>query len=47
MTTAWICNTADWAAEGSAGDHIHYIVNDLGAFLTAAAMAGVDRPRQE
>jgi putative hydrolase of the HAD superfamily len=47
MTTAWVCNTADWAVEGSAGDHIHHIVDDLGAFLTAAAMAGVGRPRPE
>ena len=47
MTTAWVCNTADWAVEGSAGDHIHHIVDDLGAFLTGAAMAGVDRPWPE
>jgi putative hydrolase of the HAD superfamily len=47
MTTAWVCNTADWAVEGSAGDHIHHIVDDLGAFLTAAATAGVDPPRSE
>ena len=37
MTTAWVCNPADWAAEGSAGDHIHHIVDDLGAFLSTAA----------
>jgi putative hydrolase of the HAD superfamily len=47
MTTAWVSNTADWAVEGSAGDHIHHIVDDLGAFLTAAAMVGVYRPRLE
>jgi putative hydrolase of the HAD superfamily len=46
MTTAWVRNSADWAVDGSAGDHIHHIVDDLGAFLTAA-MAGVDRPRPE
>jgi putative hydrolase of the HAD superfamily len=36
MTTVWVCNPADWASEGSAGDHIHHIVDDLGAFLSAA-----------
>ena len=37
MTTAWVCTTADWANAGADGDHIHHIVDDLGAFLTAAA----------
>jgi putative hydrolase of the HAD superfamily len=37
MTTAWIRGQADWAAAGSAGDHIHHVVDDLGGFLWAAA----------
>jgi putative hydrolase of the HAD superfamily len=36
MTTAWVCTAADWATAGSDGDHIHHIVEDLGAFLTEA-----------
>jgi len=36
MTTAWLRGTIDWAAAGQ-GDHIHYIVDDLGLFLAAAA----------
>jgi putative hydrolase of the HAD superfamily len=36
MTTAWIRGQVDWAAAGSAGDHIHHIVDDLGGFLSAA-----------
>jgi putative hydrolase of the HAD superfamily len=34
MTTAWIRNPVDWAAAGSEGDHIHYVVDDLGRFLS-------------
>jgi putative hydrolase of the HAD superfamily len=37
MTTAWVRNPVDWAAAGSGGDHIHYIVDDIGGFLSAAA----------
>jgi putative hydrolase of the HAD superfamily len=37
MTTAWVRNRVDWAAADSEGDHIHYIFDDLGAFLTSAA----------
>ncbi|HEV7995493.1 MAG TPA: pyrimidine 5'-nucleotidase [Stellaceae bacterium] len=37
MTTAWLRGTLDWAAAGAEGDHIHHIVDDLGAFLAAAA----------
>jgi putative hydrolase of the HAD superfamily len=36
MTTAWVRSPADWAVESSAGDHIHHIIDDLGAFLAAA-----------
>jgi putative hydrolase of the HAD superfamily len=37
MTTAWIRGGADWATAGSAGGHIHHVVDDLGGFLWAAA----------
>src|SRR5215469_10991761 len=36
MTTAWMRNPADWGADGANGAHIHHIVDDLGAFLSAA-----------
>ena len=36
MTTAWLRNPVDWAADGSEGDHIHHVVDDLGSFLWAA-----------
>jgi putative hydrolase of the HAD superfamily len=37
MTTAWIRTGIDWAELGSGADHIHYIVEDLAGFLSAAA----------
>jgi putative hydrolase of the HAD superfamily len=37
MTTAWLRGTLGWAAAGADGDHVHYVVDDLGAFLTRAA----------
>jgi putative hydrolase of the HAD superfamily len=37
MTTVWVRNSMDWAAAGSEGDHIHYVVDNLGSFLTSAA----------
>jgi putative hydrolase of the HAD superfamily len=33
MTTAWVRNSVDWAADGSKNDHIHHVVDDLGGFL--------------
>jgi len=36
MTTAWVRNPADWAADGCEGGHIHHIVDDLAAFLGTA-----------
>jgi putative hydrolase of the HAD superfamily len=36
MTTAWVRNPAEWAADGCEGDHIHHIVDDLAAFLGTA-----------
>ncbi len=37
MTTAWMRGTIDWAAAASEGDHIHYVVDNLGHFLAQAA----------
>jgi putative hydrolase of the HAD superfamily len=37
MTTAWVRGTIDWAAAASEGDHIHYVVDNLGRFLAGAA----------
>jgi len=36
MTTAWMRGTVDWATAGADGDHIHYVVDDLGRFLETA-----------
>ena len=38
MTTAWMRGTIDWAAAGAEGSHIHYVVDDLGRFLTETAL---------
>jgi putative hydrolase of the HAD superfamily len=38
MTTAWVRSPADWATEGSTGDHIHHVIDDLAGFLAAAAL---------
>ena len=40
MTTAWVRNPLDWAAAGSGGDHVHYVVDNLGRFLTDACRGG-------
>jgi putative hydrolase of the HAD superfamily len=37
MTTAWLRSEADWAAEAADADYIHHVVDDLAAFLAAAA----------
>jgi putative hydrolase of the HAD superfamily len=37
MTTAWLRGTVDWATAGAEDGHIHYVVDDLGAFLAHAA----------
>ncbi|HJU18938.1 MAG TPA: pyrimidine 5'-nucleotidase [Stellaceae bacterium] len=33
MTTAWLRHDAEWSSDGAAGDHIHYVVDDLAGFL--------------
>ena len=33
MTTAWVRNSVDWAADGANSDHIHHVVDELGGFL--------------
>lgn len=37
MSTAWVRHAAEWSGEGAAGDHIHYVIDDLAGFLTGAA----------
>ena len=37
MTTAWVRTGVDWAALASDAGHIHYVIDDLAGFLTAAA----------
>ena len=34
MTTVWVRTDSDWAREGSVGDHIHHVVDDLTDWLT-------------
>jgi putative hydrolase of the HAD superfamily len=38
MTTAWLRGIVDWAVAGAEGDHIDYVVDDLGVFLATAAL---------
>jgi putative hydrolase of the HAD superfamily len=38
MTTAWMRDEADWAAEESDRDYIHHVVDDLAGFLGAAVL---------
>ncbi len=37
MTTVWVRTESEWAREGSVGDHIHHIVDDLTDWLAALA----------
>lgn len=37
MTTAWVRNGIDWAAEEADRDYIHHVIDDLAGFLAAAA----------
>lgn len=34
MKTVWVRSDTDWAKEGSGGDHIHHIVDDLAEWLS-------------
>src|SRR3954468_2473477 len=45
MTTAWMRNGADWAAEESDRDYIHHVVEDLAGFLGAAVR--LEQPQAE
>ena len=38
MTTAWVRSGEDWAAADADGGHINHVVDDLAAFLDAAAL---------
>lgn len=33
MTTVWVRTDSDWAREGSVGDHIHHVIDDLTDWL--------------
>ena len=35
MTTVWVRTDTQWAVEGSEGDHIDHVVDDLAAWLGA------------
>jgi len=35
MTTIWLPGSPAWASEGAGGDHIHYVAEDLPAWLEA------------
>lgn len=43
MTTVWVSGSPGWASEGSDGDHVHFVVEDLESWLgeLANALAGV------
>ena len=35
MTTVWVRTASNWASEGSEGDHVHHVTDDLAAWLEA------------
>jgi putative hydrolase of the HAD superfamily len=37
MTTAWVRNSLDWARAGSEEPYVHYVIDDLAAWLDRAA----------
>ncbi len=39
MTTVWVRHHAPWASEGSGGDHVHHVADELVAWLEAVAEA--------
>jgi hypothetical protein len=46
MTTAWMRNEADWAAEESDCHYIHHVVDDLAGFLAAAIQLQERQPQE-
>src|SRR5260370_7677912 len=46
MTTVWVRNPVDWAAAGSAGDHVPHVIDDLGTFLAAAVFLHGENPQE-
>ena len=34
MTTVWVRTDSDWGQEGSEGDHVHHVTDDLSSWLT-------------
>jgi putative hydrolase of the HAD superfamily len=47
MTTAWMRNPLDWAAEEAEADYIHHVVDDLAGFLGAAASQARRQPQSQ
>jgi putative hydrolase of the HAD superfamily len=43
MTTAWVRNPLAWASAGADQPYVHHIVENLAAWLAAAAPGGTDR----
>ena len=37
MRTVWLASDIDWAARGADEDYVHFIADDLKAFLSALA----------
>ena len=40
MTTVWVQTPSAWSRHGSDGDHIHHVVDDLGAWLSEVVATG-------
>ncbi len=43
MTTAWVKSPLDWARAGADQPYVHYIIDDLAAWLGAAADAAAPK----
>ena len=39
MRTVWLASDIDWAARGADEDYVHFVADDLKAFLSALAKA--------
>jgi len=40
MTTVWLRSASSWGLEGAGGDHVHYVADDLAAWLGEVAGEG-------
>ncbi len=45
MTTVWLPGSPEWASEGSDGDHVHFVVEDLETWLGELADTLVRTPK--